>query len=133
MRITAGGPDVVPFYRQDLCDEVERRHGRGLIAERTVKIKESLERHRFDKLRQGRSADRVEHDTRSLSPCDFVDRFHQILFFGRDDILGAGIGEMLALGTGASERDRLRTDRIGDLDCCKPYAARCARNHHGVL
>ena len=48
-RIAARGPDVVPFYRQDLCDEVERRNSRGSIALRAVEIKDPLERHRLYK------------------------------------------------------------------------------------
>jgi len=80
-----------------------------------------------------RAADRVEHDTGALPSSDFVDLLHQILFFRCDDILGTCSGELLSLRTRTSERDRLRADGIGDLDCCKPHAARCTRNDHGVL
>jgi hypothetical protein len=41
------GAELDPFYRQDLCDEVERRNSRGSIAERAVEIEDPLGRHRF--------------------------------------------------------------------------------------
>jgi 1,4-alpha-glucan branching enzyme len=46
-RCWATAAELDPFYRQDLCDEVERRNSRGSIAERAVEIEDPLGRHRF--------------------------------------------------------------------------------------
>jgi hypothetical protein len=79
------------------------------------------------------STDRVEHDAGALSSSDFVYLLQQILFFRCDDILGACGRELLPLRTRTCERDRLRPNGIGDLDCGKPHAALCAGNDHRVL
>src|SRR5260370_19037834 len=103
------------------------------MVQRAIDVADAVDRHRFNKFRARRPADRVEDDTGAPPSGNFVDRFHQILFFGRDNILGALINELLSLRIRASERDRLSTDRISDLDCGKSYATRGAWNAHGVF
>src|SRR3989442_4631588 len=95
--VAGRAPDVVPPDDRHLGDHREHRHRGVALGERAVDVDRALEGQRGNQLREVRSADRFEHDARTLAigdPHHFLD---QVDLFRGDHMRGASFDQLLPL------------------------------------
>ena len=111
--------------------DVERRNHGCIGRERAVQRQRAAVRGRFRKLREALASDPIEHEFGAAATGQTPDFRRHILRLRRQDGGGTKPAQHLRLNCAERERDRPRTQKVGDLDCRETdTAGRGGKQHY---